>query len=225
MTTLIAGTSYLHGAAAAETFRLWADLALKLNPGTDILVVDSASPSDVSYYPPPVHYLQLGDNIGHLARGGRDGWGRAFASLVGYAIEREYEWVASIECDVLFAHPVESVFEKMRRSGVKCCAPMASPYQFTETACSFWNVAYLKESKLVERYDWETSLPIGLLPEQRIDSLCAADMFALPMRGLRNDFRYDPNQLQRMFPYGIDWIHHSDLGGLRWFLEVNGHHV
>lgn len=219
--TLIVGTSHLHGAAAVETFSMWADLTLKLNPDTDILVVDSASPMPVPYYPPPLKYLLLPDNIGHLARGGRDGWGRAFAAGVNYAIERDYDWIANIECDILFARPVAETIAKMSRHGVLCAAPMAMPYQFTETGLSFWAVPYLKMSGLIERYDWENPPPNGLLPEQRIDALCAEEMFALPFRGFRNDMRVNAEQLRRMFPAGIDWITHSDLPVLRAFMEIN----
>ena len=218
---LIIGTSYIHGAAASEMFRLWADTTLRLNPDADILVVDSASPMELPYYPPPLKYLNLPDNVGHLARGGKDGWGRAFSAGIGYAIRNEYEWVANIECDMLCAVPVEEIFAKMIRAGVKCCAPMAMPYHFTETGCSFWSVPYLAKSKLVETYDWQNSKPTGPLPEQRIDAICAEDMFALPMRGMRNDARYNADQIQAMFPFGIDWITHCELPVARRFMEMN----
>lgn len=220
--TLILGTSHIHGSAAAETFRIWADLTLRLNPGTDILVVDSASPMELPYFAPPLKYRLLPDNIGHLSRGGRDGWGRAFMTGAEHAIERDYDWMVNIECDLLFARPVAETIGKMARHGVLCAAPMAYPYQFTETALSFWSVPYLLMSGLVERYDWENPPLNGLLPEQRIDAICAAEMFALPLRGMRNDQRVSPDQLRAMFPHGIDWIHHADLPVLRRFLEMNG---
>lgn len=220
---LILGTSYIHGAAAAATFRLWADLILKLNPGTDVLVVDSASPMEVPYYEPPMKYRVLEDNIGHLSRGGGDGWGRAFATGVQYAIEHDYDWLANIECDVLFAHPVAETIGKMSRHGVLCAAPMAMPYQYTETGLSFWSVPYLRMSGLIEKYDWEHPPQNGLLPEERVDQICSAEMFALPMRGFRNDTRWSVEQVQRMFPRGIDWIHHAELPVLKRFLEMNDH--
>jgi hypothetical protein len=218
---LILGTSYLHGAAAAETFRMWATMTLKLNPGTDILVVDSGSPMEVPYFAPPMKYKLLEDNIGHLHRGGKDGWGRAFATGITHAIEHEYDWVANIECDILFARPVSEIIDKMARHGVVCAAPMAMPYQFTETGLSFWSVPYLKEHDVIGRYDWQNPPNTTLLPEQRIDAICAGEMFALPLRGMRNDMRVNPEQLQRMFPQGIDWLTHSDLPCLRRFMEMN----
>lgn len=220
--TLIVGTSYIQGAASAETFRLWAELILRLNPGTDVLVVDSASPMELPYFPPPLKYLPFTDNIGHLSRGGQDGWGRAFSTAVTYAIDHDYVWLASVECDILFSRPVEEIFAKMSRANVKCCAPMAFPYQFTETGLSFWSVQYLKEIDLVGRYNWAKPPGNGLLPEQRIDTICEEDMFALPLRGFRNDVRWTAEQMQQAFPNGVDWVTHADLPLLRRFLEMNG---
>lgn len=219
MKTLIFGTSYVQGAVAAETFRLWADMTRRMNPDTDITVIDSQSPVYI-HHAPDITFAQLGDNIGHLSRGGRDGWGRAFSCGIQQAIDEQYDWVVHIECDLLFARPVAEVIDKMCRSGVRAAAPMAIPYQFIETALSFWNVAYLREVDLIVRYDWEHPPPNGLLPEQRIGDICAGELFALPLRGLRNDMRMSADMIQRSFPAGIDWITHAELGVLRRFVEM-----
>lgn len=221
MRTMIFGTSYVQGAAALETFRMWQALTHRLNPNTDIVVIDSASPMFLDG-DPSFDMVQLGNNIGHLSRGGQDGWGRAFTVGLLNAIDMDYDWVVHIECDLLFARPVSEVIEKMIRSGVEAAAPMAMPYQFIETALSFWNVAYLREIDLVDRYDWENPPANGLLPEQRIAAICAESLFALPLRGFRNDMRVTAEQLQRMFPTGIDWITHCDLPVLRKFVEMQG---
>lgn len=222
MSTLIVGTSYVHGAAAAEVFRMWAELVRKLNQHTDVLVVDSDSPTLVTPVP-DIHFasIRFNDNIGHLANGGRDGWGRAFTKGLRLALDGYYDWVVCMDCDMLFARPVSEVINKMVAHGVKCAAPMAIPYQFTETALSFWNVDYLREIDLIGKYDWEHP-PADRLPEQRIDAICADAMFALPLRGFRNDMRVPADQLPRMFPTGIDWITHAELPVLRKFLEMNG---
>jgi hypothetical protein len=222
---LIVGTSYVHGAAAAEIFSMWAALIRRLNPGVDVLVLDSCSPTPlpVDKWTRDFDCISLSDNIGHLTHGGLDGWGRVFSLGVAHAIKCGYDWLANIECDLLLARPVEEIFAKMVRANVKCCAPMAMPYQFTETACSFWSVPYLREIDLIGKYDWRNQPPNGLLPEQRIDAICADEMFALPLRGMRNDTRVSADQLRRMFPTGIDWIHHAEIPVLRAFLEMNGH--
>lgn len=218
--TLIVGTSYVHGAAALEVFEIWRALVMRLNPTADLLVIDSASPMSL-LGSPGMDVVRLPDNIGHLFRGGRDGWGRAFSVGVQNAIDMGYDWLVNLDCDLFLARPVEEIIEKMARSGVKCAAPMAIPYQFTETACSFWSVAYLKEIDLVGKYDWDNPPDSGLLPEQRIDHICAGEMFALPLKGFRNDMRITAEQLPRMFPHGIDWIHHAELPVLRAFVAMN----
>jgi hypothetical protein len=220
--TLIIGTSYVQGAAAAETFRMWADLTRRMNPDCDMLVIDSNSPwmPTMLHGDPDLWFQQIGDNIGHLSRSGRDGWGRAFSQGIEYSIMKDYDWVVHIECDLLFARPVSEVIDRLVRNGVRAAAPMAIPYQFVETALMFLSVPYIKEIDLIGRYDWERPPANGLLPEQRIGAICAEAMFALPLRGFRNDMGVTAAHLKRMFPQGIDWIHHAELMVLRKFLEM-----
>ena len=222
MRTLIIGTSYVQGAASAETFRMWVGLTRRLNPDCEILVIDSASPSiPPRNYPNfPFRMINFPDNIGHLSRSGRDGWGRAFTAGLQHAIDERYDWVVHIECDLLFARPVSEVIDRMVRNSVRAAAPMAIPYQFVETALMFLSVPYIREIDLIGRYDWEHPSANGLLPEQRIGAICAEAMFALPLRGFRNDMGVSAVQLERMFPQGIDWIHHAELPVLRKFMEM-----
>src|ERR1700684_3743503 len=138
MRTLICGTSYVQGLAGCEVLQMWRDLTVRLNPGVDILVVDSASPFRM-VKGADFDLIRFEDNLGHLFHGGRDGWGRAFTHGVLYAIDKEYDWLALLDCDLLLARPVGEILGKMIRSGVRAAAPMAIPYQFTETACSFWS--------------------------------------------------------------------------------------
>lgn len=224
MKTLIFGTSYVHGAAAAEVFRMWSIITRELNPGVDIVVVDSASPTPIYtgglQASGSFECINLGDNIGHLSRAGMDGWGRAFMRGVNYGMQMEYDFIAHIECDLLFARPVAEVIAKMAANGVRAAAPMAMPYQFIETALCFFSVPYLRQVDLITRYDWEHPPANGLLPEQRIAAICEDALFALPLRGFRNDMGVSANQLPRMFPTGIDWITHAELPVLRKFTEM-----
>lgn len=221
--TLIFGTSYVHGAAAAEVFRMWSIITRELNPASDILIVDSNSPTPFKPCPDTgFSLMRMADNIGHLSRGGLDGWGRAFSAGLQHAIDREYDYVAHIECDLLFARPVAEVIAKMVASGVRAAAPMAMPYQFIETALCFFSVPYLREVDLITRYDWEHPPANGLLPEQRIAAICDDALFALPLRGFRNDMGVSANQLPRVFQTGIDWITHAELPVLRKFTEMQG---
>src|SRR5512146_1735288 len=98
MKILIFGTSYVAGQHSRYLFGLWRDLVRRLNPGTDVLVVDSASPDM-----PPVDgmtVLALEGNIGHLSKTGRDGWGRAFSAGLRHAVECQYDYVVHIETDL-----------------------------------------------------------------------------------------------------------------------------
>lgn len=220
MKTLIFGTSYVHGTAALTGFRMWQEMTDRLNPDTDIMIVDSASPMFLGA-DPSFDLVQLDNNIGHLSRRGADGWGRAFMVGLENAIDQGYDYVAHIECDLLFARPVADVISKMAANGVMAAAPMAMPYQFIETALCFFSVPYLREVNLIDRYDWEHP-PADRLPEQRIADICADALFALPLRGFRNDMGVSAAQLPRLFPQGIDWITHADLPVLRAFVEMQG---
>ena len=128
---LIFGTSYVQGQHARYEITLWRDLVTKLNPDADFLVIDSASPDLPPL--PGVEVQQLGDNIGHLSRGGRDGWGRAFVA----GLTAAYDWVVHIETDLLFARPVASIIKKLERYGVGAACPVALPYAFIETGLMF----------------------------------------------------------------------------------------
>ena len=216
--TLIVGTSYVHGRAATEVYRMWAHLVTKLNPGMKVLQIDASSPAlpklpGVQVYPV--------ENFGHLSRGGRDGWGLSFTTGVRSAIGGGYDWLVNIETDVLFARPVGPIINRLIRHGINCAAPMAIPHSFTATELSFWNVEYLRQIDLIGKYDWKNP-PAGVLPEQRIDAICAYEMFALPLRGMRNDHGIPASVLRRAFPAGIDWITHAELPVCLEFLRMNG---
>lgn len=220
--TLIFGTSYVQGAVAAETFHRWRDLTMAANPGVRLLVIDSASPDMPDCGSLGLEMERFSDNIGHLSRSGRDGWGRAFTKGLQSAIDGGYEWAVHIECDLLFARPVAETIAKMEKHGVKIAAPLALPHQFPETALMFINVPWAVENDLIGRYDWENP-PADRLPEWRIADVCGDALFLLPLRGMRNDQGVPAAGLSRFFPDGIDWITHAELPVLREFMRINGY--
>jgi hypothetical protein len=221
--TLVFGTSYVQGAVAAEVFRMWRELTRVSNPGVNTIVVDSASPGMARWEGRPL-WEGFDDNIGHLSKSGRDGWGRAFTHGLRYAITNGYEWAVHIECDLLFARPVAETIAKMEKYGVKIAAPLALPHQFVETALMFVNVPWAVENRLIERYDWENPPP-DRLPEWRIQDIAGDALFTLPLRGMRNDQNVPAERLAGFFPDGVDWITHADLPALREFMRMNGKHV
>lgn len=215
--TLVFGTSYVAGQQAAYAYCQWADLVLALNPGAAVMAVDSASPCLPRV--PGVDVLRLEDNIGHLGSTGRDGWGRAFCKGLTAGLFGDYDRVAHIETDVLFARPVAEVFAKMEASGVKAAAPMAYPHQFVETGLMFFDGAWLRGSRLAARYAWDVPYRRPF-PEERVAALCGDALFALPLRGMRNDTgQLTAGNMRAMFPYGMDWLTHAEPSVRRAFVE------
>jgi hypothetical protein len=217
---LLFGTSYCEGQPARHLFTQWLDLVTKLNLDADILVVDSASPDlpDTGR----ARVLQLGDNIGHLTKTGRDGWGRAFCAGLQAAVDGGYRWAVHIETDLLFSRPVAPTLDKMSRSGVRVAAAVAHPWQWLESALVFADIGYVENTNLIERYDWENVTPTDF-PEVRLERLTKREVFALPFRGYRNDLgAVTVQNMRKFFPTGIDWITHADAAVCREFLRVNG---
>lgn len=197
MRPLLFGTCYVADEAMRDLVITWSRLNRKLNPGLDILLVDSASPFDPRYFLPtkaPLHanviVRRFDDNIGHLSRGGRDGWGRAFCFGIEFAIQWGYSHIAYIDADMLFARPVMPVLQKMERVGVKIGCPFDSIYGFVENGIVFASVDYLASIDFIGRYDWPKSPKpdsFDKLPERRFEKIVENDLFTLPLWGMRDD--------------------------------------
>lgn len=234
MKTLILGTSYISAASEgaqnypAKVVNLWARLARHLNPGCDILIVDSDSPTDVSEvtYPINLTVLQLGDNIGHINVSNRDGWGRAFCAGVDEAIAKGYDYIAYCDVDIISSLPVGPTIEKMARAGVRVACPMDCQYNFLENGLMFLEVDYLRDSKFVERYDWpnrtRSANPMEI-PEVVFEKLMADDLFTLPIRTFRDDRNIlTAHNIEHLFPYGLDALTHTKYEVYERFLELKG---
>lgn len=158
MRVLIFGTTYCDTAEKEQLTRTWGTLHHALNPECDQLLVDSASPVPVRDDSFAV-VRQLGDNIGHLSRGGQDGWGRAFCTGLHHAIDECYDYAVHIEGDSLCRLDVMKICEQMRDSGgVAWSAPVCGTRRvekgWVETGLMFLDVEYVDESRLVGRYNW-----------------------------------------------------------------------
>lgn len=238
--TLILGTSYVATPERRDLTILWAKLVAKLNPGADLMLIDSVSPFD-----PRVFLADLGwsenpklrkddstepyivrwdENIGHLGGGGRDGWGRSFCEGVEYGIRNEYSRIAYIDADILFAKPVDEIFDKMDRSGVKVAMPWESYYGFPENGIVFMNADFMRDIEFTKQYDWQNARPFPL-PEVRCEEILKDHLFILPLRGCRNDFDLiTPENITAAFPYGrASWITHcKNQQVYQAFLHING---
>lgn len=228
--TLIFATSYVGDFARRDLVKLWANVTTKLNPGVDILLIDSASPVDPRQFLGWEDYpgdgrsvYRFPDNIGHLNITGNDGWGRAFCKGIEIAIDGGYDFIAHLDSDLIFCKPVTPIVDKLRRSSVKVAMPMGHPYMFTETAVLFASVSYLRDIKFIERYNWSKPKN-GKIPEVQCEEIFADELFCLPLRGMRNDANVITWQnFDRSFPYGLDFFtHSSDADLYERMLKKNG---
>lgn len=224
---LIFATAYCATAERLRIIELWARVTKNLNPDCDILLIDSASPVNLQEVCTVhgIEFFSFPDNIGHLNLTGRDGWGRAFCHGVQMAIDRGYEYFSNLDADLIFCKPVTPIIERMRRDGVKVCAPMDVTYLFVETAVSFYETAYMRESRFIERYDWQhPEKQLGVPPERRCELLFGDDLWTLPLRGYRNDYNQVTFRvIKDTTPYGLDFLTHAkDFSLYHQLLAKNG---
>ena len=231
---LIFGTCYVDTVEKRHVVTLWARLVTHLNPTVPVLLVDSASPFDPGRFLTEIPEIaartdfsihRFDDNIGHLSKGGRDGWGRAFCHGLD-AARGIATHVAYIDADMLLARPVMPILKKMARTGVKIACPLDLAYLFVENGIVFAEVDYLRESEFILKYDWRNS-PVpesaDSFPERRFEKIVEHDLFLLPLRGVRNDFDRVNVENVMSWPYGLDFITHcKDARVYDRFLEVNG---
>ena len=167
------------------------------------------------------------ENVGAITRGGKDGCGRSMCKAIELAIEGQLHDYLCIqqESDAIFCHPVRPIINRMYKSGVKVASiGLASPYLFAEWSTVFLNVKYLKETKFIERYDWEHSAPWPLV-EMRLEKMFGDDLFFLNYRGFRNESnQLNIANLANNFPYErCCWLTHcADLNLYARMLELWG---
>ena len=221
--TLIFGTSYVSTDWMRSLVTLWAKVVCKLNPGCDVLLIDSYSPLDPSGYIESVKLHRFEDNIGHLSRGGKDGWGRAFCYGLDYAVEHDYRRVCYIDADLIFNKPVAPIFARMEKARVKVSCPIDLTYQFLENGLMFFDGDWLRESEFSKKYDWPSS-KLTDLPERRCERLLGDDVWVLPLHGLRNDFsQLTFEGFDEQMPFGCDFLTHcNDVRLYQKMLESKG---
>ena len=213
MRILMFGTCYVDDAVKLQEIVNWRTLHAALNPQCDLLLVDSASPlSDCFDFNNKV--LQLGDNIGHLARNGRDGWGRAFCAGLQYAIDHDYDCVVHVEGDSLLRLPVTGFCEDMRACKLLAlvCGVNGTKFRefaWVETGVMFLSVPYVRDSKFIERYDWPDgeSKRYPRTPEAVVYHMLVQDG-ALNVAAVRT-MRDDKKVLAVDNAMNYDWISHA----------------
>jgi SAM-dependent methyltransferase len=187
-------------------------LTTRLNPDCDILLVDSASPyflGDNFKLPPQVKYWSFPDNVGHLSRRGRDGWGRAFCKGLQFAIDGGYDYAVHIEGDSLLRLPVMPIAEQMRAGKIKVASTEvggmrnAHLRQWVETGLMAFDVGYVRDSGFIRKYDWEHR-QAAPTPENVIWRILGKDLTLMPWRTQRGDKR----QITAQTVAEYDWITH-----------------
>lgn len=172
---LIFATTYVDTPEKKRLLELWITTHAALNPECDLCLVDSASPLfDVTtlpnVLPTPVLYHEFPDNIGHLARGGRDGWGRAFCKGLDIARAGPWTHVVHIEGDSLFSLDVMTIAREMVRDehralSVDVAGTSKPESGWAETGLMFFDVEFLRRFDFTALYDWQNRGPRPF-PEQ-----------------------------------------------------------
>ena len=216
MRILIFGTVFENSAERAELTDLWVKLHRALNPGCDLLLVDSNSP----YHPymgdrhPGLPLLRFADNIGHLGKGGRDGWGRAFCRGLHHAIICDYDWVVHIEGDSLCREPIRPAVARFAADGIRVIAP-ALRANWVETGLMMFSVGWLTGHEFIERYNWDKRVA-SPHPEEVIHALVGGDLHLLPWPTLRDD----ASKLALENVGNYLWISHTSMDNFRRFAEL-----
>lgn len=186
------------------------------NGRCDALIVDSCS-TMLPHVPSSVWYYGYGENVGHLSRGGRDGWGRAFCHGLNYAVEHGYDYVAHVECDSLCRLDLASEAEELELgSDVVATIPLSSWPGHIETGLMFFSVDWLRSSYFVERYDWahRTKYPE---PEKVVKDICGSDLTMMECRGMRDDFH--ELTVDNLGERHLDWLTHAPLAVMEKFAQ------
>lgn len=220
---LVAGGSFIEHELMREVCKLWSRVIAYLDPNIDIAVFDSCSPFDPAAF---LHWPvvestadvlseskwihRFPDNIGHLSRGGQDGAGRSYCTAVQTAIDKEYDYLAYIETDLIFLRSITEICLRMRRNGCKVCALPNFQYQFPEFGVTVFDVKWAKDFNFVGKYDWLHSQPWPI-PEVRLMNMLKDHLLLLPLYGMRCDqIGVSPDTLSSFFPYFPPaWVTHA----------------
>jgi hypothetical protein len=213
MINLIVSQCFINNTLTLSLFDLWLRITKKLNPDTDILIIDSASPyrwqDKISENNKKnLTIFNFPDNIGHLSKNGKDGWGRAYTKGVQYAIDNNYDNVFMTECDLLLFHSAKEIFDKMNKFNLNCVSTAGGTYQWPESGLYFYNVNWLKRVDFINKYNWEKITKE--VPELRLKNICGDELFFLPYIGSRDDLaQVTEYNIKNKFPYGLDWFTHG----------------
>lgn len=208
MRGLIFGTFFAYDQATLELAADWRRCHAVCNPGWPLALIDSTSYRPYRSGNDPLSdfsYLEIGsaiesgiplesrgtivsfaDNVGHLARGGRDGWGRAFCQGLQLAIDNEFDYVAHVEADLLSCvdwSKGAGLLEKQDRAVLAAFDPF---HKCLETGLMLFRVSWLRDTDFISRYAWHLKTPADA-PEDDVTDLCMEQLLFLDIPGCRDD--------------------------------------
>lgn len=213
--TLIFATTYVDSPDREKLTKQWIKLTTELNPECDILLVDSASPLKEwkDDLPSGVSIFDFGDNVGHLSRKGRDGWGRAFCYGLQYGVDHGYTYVAHIEGDSLLRTPVAQITRRLNQESKGCASIAVKGMKgereyptWIETGLMVFTTDYLVTSHFIEHYDWPNRKE-SPTPEVIVRQLVQDSLVLLPLKGERGD----KNQITKSNVKELDWVTHCHV--------------
>jgi len=213
---LLFGTCYSDGPEKARVLEMWSALALRnKREGLDVMVVDSQSPS-LPHIPMPIRYYSFRDNIGHLSRGGRDGWGRAFSYGLFRAIAEGYDYAIHVECDSLLLPLIEPAIGWMEHQNVQVASTRVSsaPHHWVETGLMLFRTSWIRANNFLQQYDWERRNRRPE-PEVVIRGLVGRDLRYLNWRTMRDDFK--ALTVANLGSYKLDWLTHATIDVMEQF--------
>ena len=232
---LIFATTYVDSGDRERLTRQWLDLHTAINPECDFLLVDSASPSPVldaewtarfKADRRKFRFFNFGDNVGHLSRKGRDGWGRAFCRGLDYAAEHGYDYVLHIEGDSLLRVPARDLVAKLRAAGRDVASiPVKGTTReipgWVETGLMLFSTAFLKRTGFTRKYDWPVR-EVRPTPEYVVPEIIGrGETLMLDINGLRGD----KNQISadNIVKLDLDWVTHvhNDIWVYEAFVKAN----
>jgi len=222
---LVFATVYVDSEARRKLTDHWLTLHQHLNgDACDFLIVDSQSPVkpfihdakhgifEVYKSGKPAHRMlhEFPDNIGHLSRRGRDGWGRAFCFGLQAAIDCAYDYVVHIEGDSLFRRKVRPIVEHMEARHIRVAStPVEGMHRamqgWVETGLIFFEVRHLKDSNFIGKYNWPARREYPT-PEVVVRSLIGTYLHLMPWRAMRGDKAQITHD--NVLAWNLDWITH-----------------
>jgi hypothetical protein len=207
MKILVFGTAYCASPGRLRLLELWADALQRIAPDCDHLIVDSQSPvfdlaslPHLSRFAPAIPVpsetapvvvgrrstVTFPDNIGHLSHGGRDGWGRAFCQGLLCALTSGHDYVVHVEGDLLTRLDIPQLCRSMREGRINALGAITPNKGWLETGLLFFDVGFLRRSRLIERYAWHKRPPTPY-PEVVLSELLGDDLYLRLWRGTKEN--------------------------------------